>query len=165
MEYRDLYDENRNLTGEIIKKGDPIPSNRYFLTVMVFIENSEGLILLQERSPLKGGFWATTGGHPKSGETSVEGMCTEIKEELGLKVNPNELTLFASVKSTYNFLDLYYLKKEIDINTLVLQEEEVKDVNWFTKEQITQLISNNEFYDRHIKPYQRFLNFLESILN
>ena len=26
MEYRDLYDENKVLTGETIKKGDPIPA-------------------------------------------------------------------------------------------------------------------------------------------
>ena len=159
MEYRDLYDENRTLTGETVKKGEAVPSNRYYLAVMVFIENSKGLILLQKRSLTSGGCWATTGGHPKSGETSLEGMCTEIKEELGITINKNDLRLFESVKSTYNFLDLYYLKQDIDLSSLILQEEEVSAVKWFKKEEIDGLIKNNLFFDRHIKPYERFLKF------
>ena len=50
MEYRDLYDENRNLTGERIEKCEPVPLGRYYVTVMVFIENSNGEMLLQKRS-------------------------------------------------------------------------------------------------------------------
>ena len=42
MEYRDLYDENKNLTGEKIKKGDSVPNGRYYITVVVWIENSKG---------------------------------------------------------------------------------------------------------------------------
>lgn len=45
MEYRDLYDGNRNFTGEIIAKDAPIPIGRYYITVMVFIENSNGQFL------------------------------------------------------------------------------------------------------------------------
>ena len=82
MEFRDLYDENRVLTGETIEKCQPVPKGRYYVTVMVFIENSKGEILMQKRSKPKGGKWATTGGHPKSGETSLQGMCTEIEEEI-----------------------------------------------------------------------------------
>lgn len=29
VEYRDLYDKNRKLTGKKIKKGDPIPKGKY----------------------------------------------------------------------------------------------------------------------------------------
>ena len=38
---------------------------------------------MQKRVPEKGGDWGVTGGHPKSGETPIQGMITEIKEELG----------------------------------------------------------------------------------
>ena len=49
MELRDLYDENRNKTGEVISKGATVPQGRYYITVMVFIENSKGEFLLQQR--------------------------------------------------------------------------------------------------------------------
>ena len=52
MEYLDLYDENKQLTGEKIVrgKGKPIvPENNYIIVVLVFIQNSEGKFLIQKR--------------------------------------------------------------------------------------------------------------------
>ena len=93
MEYRDLYNKDRNLTGKTISKGEPIPKGYYIKIVVCFMENSEGKFLMQKRSLQKDGLWATTGGHPKSGEDSLTGMHTEILEELDLDINPNELKL------------------------------------------------------------------------
>lgn len=50
MERRDLYDKNRNLTGETILKGETIPDERYIVVVLVFIQNSEGKFLIQSRN-------------------------------------------------------------------------------------------------------------------
>ena len=111
IEYRDLYDINRNLTGERFQKGQKYPAGKLFLVVMVFIENDDGMQFLQLRSPAKGGVWAFTGGHPKSGESSIEGMVTEIKEELGIDVYTDELKLFKTIIDNEKILDLYYLKK------------------------------------------------------
>ena len=99
MEKRDLYDENKQKTGEVIEKGQPIPNGRYYITVVVWMQNSEGKFLIQRTVPEKYHMWATTGGHPKSGENSLEGIVTEIKEELGLNVNPDELKLFKTIKT------------------------------------------------------------------
>lgn len=65
IEKRDLYDENRNLIGETIFKGEEIPEGKYIVVVLVFIQNSEGKFLIQKRSERKNGKYATTGGHPK----------------------------------------------------------------------------------------------------
>ena len=81
MEKRDLYDENRQLTGETIYKGEEIPDGRYIIVVLVFIQNSKGEFLIQKRSEIKNGKYATTGGHCKTGESSIQGILTEIKEE------------------------------------------------------------------------------------
>lgn len=162
MEYRDLYDENRVLTGEKIEKNQPVPKDRFYVTVMVFIENSKGEILLQRRSERKGGKWATTGGHPKSGETSIQGMCTEIEEELGVKVKQKELLLFKTIKTEDDFLDLYYLKKDIGLKDIKMQEEEVQDVKWFTKHEVERLILSEDFFKAHIEAYRFFFNFLEN---
>ena len=118
MELRDLYNSKRILTGEVIQKGKKVPKGKYYITVVVFIENSKGEFLLQKRVPEKDGKWATTGGHPKSGESSLEGIVTEIKEELGLTVKQNELTLFKIIQTEDDFVDLYYLKKDININDI-----------------------------------------------
>ena len=81
MEKRDLYDKNRNLTGKTIYKGESIPEGSYIIVVLIYIQNSKGEFLLQKRSARKNGLWATTGGHPKSGEDSIQGILTEVKED------------------------------------------------------------------------------------
>lgn len=86
MEKRDLYDINRRLTGNTILKGDTIPENNYIIVVFVFIQNSEGKFLIQKRSKIKNGKYDTTGGHPKSGEDSIQGIISEVKEEIGLEL-------------------------------------------------------------------------------
>ena len=159
MEYRDLYDENKLITGEVIKKGDVVPRGRYYLTVVVWIENSKGDLLIQKRLPEKYHMWATTGGHPKSGESSLEGMVTELKEELGINVDSKELKLFKTIKTEDDFVDLYYLKKNIDIKNIIVQKEEVEDVKWVTNEEIDELIKQGNFLSPHIDFYKYLLEF------
>lgn len=66
MEKRDLYDENKKLTGETIFKGEKVPNGRYYITVVVWIQNDKGEFLIQKRVLKKDGKWSTTGGHPIS---------------------------------------------------------------------------------------------------
>lgn len=159
MEYRDLYDENRNLTGETITKEQEIPKGKYIIIVACVMENSQGKFLMQKRSPLKGGKWGITGGHPKTKETSLEGMHTEILEELGLDISPSELTLCFTAKDDKRFADIYYLKKDINIKDITMQESEVSDVKWFTKEEIENLYQQGNFKTTH---YHMFKDFLKT---
>ena len=125
MEKRDLYDINRNLTGETMFKGEPIPEGRYIIVVLVYIQNSKGEFLIQKRTLEKNGKYASTGGHCKSGETGLQGMITEIEEEIGLNVSPDELELIFSGREdkAQVFFDLFYLKKDFEINDLTLQKD------------------------------------------
>ena len=101
-EYTDLYDENKNLTGEKLfrEKGTKliVPKGRYSVVVLAFIENSKGEFLFQMTSKRKKNVWATTGGHVKSGQTSKEAIIEEIKEELGIDINEDEVKLFKTYK-------------------------------------------------------------------
>ena len=160
MEYRDLYDENKVLTGETIKKGDPVPVGRYYITVAVWIQNSKDEFLLQVNK--KFNKWSTTGGHPKTGESSLEGMAIEIKEELGVDVNKEDLVLFETIKTEDDFVDLYYLKKDIDLDNIEKQEEEVDSVKWFTIDDIKELIKNEDLLLPHIEFFNKCLEYLNN---
>ena len=165
MELRDLYDSNRNLTGETIFKGEQIPEGRYILVVLVFIQNSEGKFLIQKRSEISNGKYATTGGHPKSGENSMQGILTEVEEEISLKLNPVDLQLFLSGKSEDDriFWDAYYTKKDIeDIKNLKLQKEEVDYLEWFSKDEITELMKQNKFFKQHYFEFESLLEWLKN---
>ena len=162
MEKRDLYDADRNLTGETIFKGEPIPDGRYIVVVLVYIQNSKGQFLIQKRSLKKNGKYASTGGHAKSGETGLQGMVTEIKEEIGLDVKPEELKLIYTGREDKEqvFFDLFFLKKDIDIKNLTLQKEEVDSVEWLSIDEIDALIKNDLFFANHADEFYRTLNML-----
>ena len=57
VEKRDLYDSERNLTGKYIYAGEHPPQDLYYLVVVIFIQNSNGMFLMQKRSKIKGGEW------------------------------------------------------------------------------------------------------------
>lgn len=164
MEKRDLYDINRNLTGETIYKGDSIPDGKFILVVLSFIQNSKGEFLIQKRSVQKHGKYGSTGGHAKTGETSIQAMMTEINEEIGLKVNEDELNLVYSGRDDINkvFFDLYYIKKDFSTDSLTLQEEEVESVKWMIVDEIKQLISTNEFLDSNVDEFYKILDYLNN---
>lgn len=158
MEYRDLYDNKRKKTDEKILKNAPIPENKYIMMVVIFIENDKNEFLIQKRCSEKGGKWATTGGHPKSGENSLDGILTEVKEELGIDIKNPILFKQASGKNTH--CDLYYLKKNINIKELNIQEEEVDEVKWASIEEINDLMRNEKFNKGHYMMFKDCLEYL-----
>ncbi|MEG0576761.1 MAG: NUDIX domain-containing protein [Bacilli bacterium] len=161
MEKRDLYNENRELTGNYIYKDDEIPENSYILIVVAFIENDENKFLIQKRSIEKGGEWAFTGGHPKSGESSTEGIHTEVKEELGIEIN--NAVCFKKAKGKDTFCDLYYIKQNIDINTIELQKEEVEKVCFASVAEIESLFNKGIFKKGHYMMFKDCLNYIDNI--
>ena len=164
MEKRDLYDANKKLTGETIFKGEKTPEGRYIIVVLVFIQNSEGKFLIQKRSVRKNGLYATTGGHPKSGEDSIHGIITEVKEEIGLDIKAEDLQLYFGGRSETErvFWDDYYVKLDIDnIESLKLQEEEVESLHWFTAEEIHELMKEGKFFKNHYEEFEILLDWLD----
>ena len=161
MELRDLYDENKKLTGETIYKGQDVPKGRYYITVVVFIQNSKNEFLIQKRVKKKDGKWATTGGHPVSGETSKQGIVTEIKEELGVNVLEKNIKLFKTIKTEDDFVDIYYLKEDIDIKKIKIQKEEVEDVKWASIDEIERMINEKKFSESHTMFFKDCLNYLD----
>ena len=160
-----LFRSERNITGETILKGEKIPPNRYIIVVLVFIQNSEGKFLIQKRSKRKNGKYATTGGHPKSGESSIQGIITEVNEEIGLKLNSNDLKLYFSGRSDAErvFWDDYYVKMDVkDIKKLKLQEEEVGLVEWLSEDEIKQLMKEDKFFKNHYEEFEILLDWLNS---
>lgn len=156
----DLYDDNKVLTGEVIEKGRDIPKGRYYLTVVVWIENSKGEFLLQLTSPKKHHRWSTTGGHPISGQSSLDGIVTEIKEELGIDVVSEDLILFKTIKTEDDFIDLYYLKMNIDAKEIVIQEEEVEEIKSASILEIRKMIEEDVFLPPHIEFFEECLKYL-----
>ena len=162
MEYLDLYDENQNLIGEKVlrTKKMELEDGKYIKIVIVFIKNDENKFLIQKTSKQKESIWATTGGLVSSGYTSDDTIIKEIEEELGLNIDFKELKHIETIKRGHAFQDTYYLEKNIDIEDIKIQEEEVEFVKWLSIEEIKGLIKNNEFRKGNILAFNNLLEKL-----
>lgn len=162
-ELRDLYDINHKLIGKAIRKGEPVPDGYYIIVVLIYIENSNGRFLIQRRSrKFKDGKLATTGGHVKTGQTSEEGILDEVREEIGLDLQPSDLQLYFAGRedSTHVFYDDYYAKVDVDdISKLKLQDNEVDEVLWMTPEEIYAACETGEFLSNHAGEFTRLLEW------
>ena len=162
MELRDVYDKNKRPTGETYLKGTKLPDGKYVLIVITFIQNTNGEFLLQFTSKEKGNEWSSTGGHPKAGETSKAGIRTEVLEELGIDIPENEFEFVTTIAKEIGFVDVYYVKKDIDINEVVVQEAEVEKVKWATMEEIETMINNGQFQKTHSLAYKECIKYLNN---
>lgn len=147
----DLYDENRKPLGKTHVRGDTLSKGEYYLVVDIWTVAPDGKILIDKRHPEKhlGGLWECSGGAVIAGEDSLTGALRELEEELGIKAAPEELVLISSIRYENHFFDTYILIKDIDICSLVLQEEEVTDAKFVTLGEIDELYSQNMFAVRN----------------
>ena len=153
MELFDLYDKDRVPLGKQIERGKNIPENEYHLVIHVCVFNSENKMLIQQRQPFKAGWsnmWDTSvGGSAVSGEKSAEAAQRELEEEIGLKVSFENLRPILTVHFDHGFDDIYTINKDVDINGLKLQYEEVQAVKWATEAEILSMIADGSFIPYH----------------
>lgn len=150
MENWDALDENGMLTGEVIQSGDKtaLKDGVYHLGVDIWIINSENKILIQRRSTKKEnqpGKWAMTGGSVIKGETSLEAIKRETMEELGIELDTSKARKIKHYRAGNVWLDEYIVNQNIDLNNIVLQEEEVSEVRFFTFDEIESIFQSGEF--------------------
>ena len=161
-ELRDLYDINSNKTNKTYRKGDLIPEGYYPMVVMVVIRNSKGEFLMQKRVETKGGDWGVTGGHPKSGETPIEGIITEVKEELGLDFSKEDFIEYDSGCDGKDCYKMYFVTKNININDITIQQEELSKVRWFTMDELKGMVNSGELNEDQIACFNKVCNYLNN---
>ena len=154
-EKRDLYDINSNKTDLTYYKGDPIPEGYYPMVVMVVIKNSNGEFLMQKRVENKGGDWGVTGGHPKSGETQIEGIVSEVKEELGLDFSNENFIEYDSGCDGKDCYKMYFVNKDINLEDITIQEEELSEVKWFSMEDLEKMVETKELNEDQISCFKK----------
>ena len=93
-----LVDSNDEEVGFLDKEACHNGDGKLHRAFSVFIFNSEGKLLLQQRSSSKrlwGGYWANTCcSHPRQGETVEFAALRRLKEEVGLDASLKQLFSF-----------------------------------------------------------------------
>ena len=131
-EFNDIYDENRNPTGKIHKRGTSWAEGEYGVVVCVWVYDGLGHFLLTRRARGKSfaGTWENSGGAVKAGESSLEAVARELYEETGIQAEPDEFELLDSDRDRNMFYDHYCLKRRVNLKDIVLLPGETDDVMW-----------------------------------
>ena len=158
MELLQLFDSNKNMLNESIERDrkKEVPEGKYFMIILLFIENG-GKFLIQKASGSRNSEYAITGGHVTFGDDALKTVIKEAREELGLELKKEELKEIEIITYPLCHVAIYYCNKNIDINNLNLQDEEVDSVYWMSVDEINELISEDKFRKSNIVPFQKVL--------
>ena len=166
----DYFDENGKHLG-IIDKNIAHKKGLWHKSVHVWLINDKNQILMQKRCPQKNffpNFWdCSFAGHIGTGENSLTGAIREGYEELGIKINNNDLIYLFTYKeklkwgkiTSNEFVDVYISFQNIDIKELKLQVEEVSDVKYFD---IHEIFSDNRKIVPHDYEYKKLEIFFKN---
>lgn len=146
LEYFDVYDRNHNKTEKTkIRYVDALEEGEYIVGVQLVIFNKRNEILITKRSKKKKlcpEKWECNGGAIDVGETSIEGLVREMREELGITIDKDNVVFFKTVinDERHNIKDIYLFKGDIDINNIEFSDDEVCDAKY---------VSIGEFMDMY----------------
>ncbi len=162
MELWDIYTRDRIKTDKTMVRGDEFAAGSYHLIVHACIFNSKGEMLIQQRQPFKLGWsnmWdITVGGSSVSGDTSQKAIERELFEEIGFKIDLHNVRPHLTINFKFGFDDIYLIEKDVDINELVLQYEEVQNVMWATESDILNMIDEGSFIPYYKNLIQLFFS-------
>ena len=142
MEFNDIYDENRQLTGRVHKRGTPWQPGEYGLVVCVWVYDGRGRILLTRRAKGKSfaGTWENSGGAAQTGENSRQAITRELFEETGIRASEEEFEFLESGKDRNIHYDYYCLRRRTPLEEIVLLPGETDGAKWVTYEQVHEMI-------------------------
>lgn len=151
LELWDIYNKDRERTGKIVVRDQyEFSGDEYHLIVIIWIIDSNNKVLVQRRSynkDLLPGLIATHGGSAIAGEGSLESAIREVEEEIGITLEENKLKLFSSKFERNRIYDSYVVSKDIHLEHLKIDPEEVDSCYYMTIEEIKESIKEGEFFD------------------
>ena len=146
VEFNDVYDKNRKLTGKVHRRGTHWHLGEFGLVVCVWVHDGKGNLLLTRRASGKSyaGTWENTGGAVKAGESSRQAIARELFEETGIRAKDEEFELIDCNRSRNFHFDHYCLKKEIPIEQIKLLPGETDGVQWASLEKVSQMVRDGK---------------------
>ena len=153
----DIYDINKNKTGKQVQRNSyQFKKGEYHIVVTAIIINSKNEILISKRAAYKkfGLMWECNGDSILAGETSLEGVLREIKEEaIFLKEIRRD-------KIPPDFKDLWLFRKDININDITFPDGESIEAKWVSIDKFLKMFQNREIVptvDFGIEEYNKAL--------
>ena len=164
MELWDERNENGDVTGRLLRRGEPVPKGRFHLVVSIWVCDPFGRLLVTLRAPEKESCpstWENTAGSALAGETSAEAAVRELSEETGILTDESALHLARRLRGHCAFIDMYFLRLSAVPDDVILQPGETSAYRWVTPAELDDMILADQF----AAPVVRRLAVLREELN
>lgn len=135
--------------------------------------NNKGELLLQKRvktKKLEPDKWDLSGaGHIDINESPEEAAVRETYEELGIRFDKKDLifvnTFLVKLKinddiNINHYTYLYIIKKDININDIIINKKEISDIRYVNKEEYNYLLNSNKTVEG-IKYCNKVLDYMK----
>jgi isopentenyl-diphosphate delta-isomerase len=175
----DVLDAEGNATGKTCLKSIVHKTGLYHATVHIWFYTTKGSILLQQRASSKIIYpllWdVSVAGHIDAGEGFTTAAVREIKEEIGLIVDENDLVKIGVFKSFQKydtgiidneFHHVFIAELKVDLDKLICQKEEVEALKLVTTKTYYDLLNDAKTSNHFIASNKKYYKFvLKSIQN
>ncbi len=161
----DLYDNARQFVRSV-ERGADMPDNLNKISVHVWFINDNNEFLLQQRVATAKKFpnmWGQTGGGAQTGESSWDTCVRESVEELGLKPEIDKSVWVGTFKRPKDFVDVWLVYTDANINDLNLQPEEVQNAKWASLSDIEQMQKDGTFIPSILPGFQMVNSYLKML--
>lgn len=162
---KEMIDEY-NFRGEkigVVDKDEAHAKGLWHKSVHVWILNNKNEILLQYRCADKKLYpdtWdCSFAGHISAGESSIDAILREGKEELGIDVDLNNLNYILTNREhlsyddidSNEFVDIYILRQNVKLEDISFQEEEVSDAKYVSIEEFFNLMDDGKLLPHKVE--------------
>ena len=167
MELLDVYDSKGNITGRVVERGNKneiFNGDERIAVSIIYIENDKGEFLIQKTSKEKGGRYSSTGGHINHGENAYNEIIREVKEELGIDISNDNIISLGHICVDFPIRFIFYLKKNIDIDNINIDKDEVESVLYISIDKIKSLLDKGLMHEGHYKVLEKVLEYKKEMM-
>lgn len=141
----DILDSEGNFTGKSCMKSEAHKNGFFHATVHIWLYTKDEQILLQKRAPTKKvlpNLWdISVAGHVGSGEEIMSAALREVREEIGLFLNQDDLTKIGTRKNQLKHPNgiqdneihhVFIAELKVALEELKIQQEELTRLDLFS---------------------------------
>lgn len=162
---KEMIDEY-NYRGEkigVVDKDIAHEKGLWHKSVHVWLLNDKNQILLQYRCAEKKLYpntWdCSFAGHISAGESSIQAVQREGKEEIGIDVDLDKLNFILTNRecikyediNSNEFVDIYFLRQNFSLEDIKFQKEEVSDAKYVSLDEFFDLMNNDKLLPHKIE--------------
>ena len=160
MEVWDLFTRDGEPLGKTHIRGERLPKDAYHIVCECLVRHVDGSYLVMQRSRTKSVFAgmpeATAGGAAQAGESPLDCITRELREETGISADSFDFVAFEVQELGQCVVYSYFCTVDTDKSAVTLQEGETDGYEWLDEEEFIELVNSGRMIPTQRKRFDAF---------